>query len=98
MPLKQNWSGSLDAVLALAIRILEKVEATWQEKPILAAGNGLRAEIAEVGLRDSALLRHSRRRLAAISNDEVLAAICWLVSVKLLCIDFLLFFVSTATS
>ena len=59
-------------MLAFAIGILEKVEAAGKDKVLLFMFKCHSPHIPEVSDCNSALLRYTRRRLAAVSDDQVL--------------------------
>ena len=58
-------------MLAFAISILEKVEAARKDKVLLFMFKCHSPHIPEVSDRNRALLWHSRRGLAAVSDDQV---------------------------
>ena len=75
VPLQQDRLSGLDVVLALAVHILEKVQAPWQHEVSTALVlNRALAQVLEVVLRQGALLGDSRGRLAPVRDDDVLLA------------------------
>ena len=60
-PPQEHGSGCLYVVLTLSVGILEEVEATWQHEllRLLAVSHCLAPQVAEITLRDSALLWYS---------------------------------------